>query len=80
MLKPGDYVFLQFGHNDSKQDDTLRYAPAYGAYSDNLRRFIDEVRAKGATPVLLTPVSRRWFKDGVLDAVSYTHLTLPTKA
>lgn len=67
MLKPGDYVFLQFGHNDSKQDDTLRYAPAYGAYSENLRRFIDEVRAKGATPVLLTPVSRRWFKDGVLD-------------
>lgn len=71
-LNEGDYVFLQFGHNDSKQDDTLRYAPAYGAYSDNLRRFIDEVRSKGATPVLLTPVSRRWFKGGVLDENCHT--------
>lgn len=71
-VQPGDYVFIQFGHNDAKQDDTLRYAPAFGAYQDNLREYIDTVRAHGATPVLLTPVSRRWFKDGVLDENCHT--------
>lgn len=71
-LKPGDYVFLQFGHNDAKEDDPVRYAAPWGAYQDNLRRYIDEVRAAGATPVLLTPVSRRWFKGGVLDENCHT--------
>ena len=67
MVRPGDYVFIQFGHNDSKASDPVRYADAYGAYQDNLRRFIDGVREKGGTPVLLTPVARRWFKEGGLD-------------
>ena len=66
-VKPGDYVFIQFGHNDAKVDDPARYAPAFGAYQENLRMFIDKVREKGGTPVLLTPVARRWFKGGVLD-------------
>ncbi|MCC6460857.1 MAG: GDSL family lipase [Saprospiraceae bacterium] len=62
-VRPGDYVFLQFGHNDSKQDDSTRYAPAQTAYRDNLSRFIAEIRAKGAQPVLLTPVVRRNFDE-----------------
>ena len=66
-LQPGDYVFIQFGHNDAKVDDPERYAPAYGAYQQNLRTFIRGAREKGATPVLLTPLARRWFKDGKLD-------------
>ena len=66
-LCPGDYVFIQFGHNDAKKGDPSRYADAWGAYQDNLRLFIDAVRGKGATPVLLTPVARRWFKGGKLD-------------
>ena len=66
-LQPGDYVFIQFGHNDAKEDDPERYAPAFGAYQDNLRTFIRGVREQGATPILLTPVARRWFKDGKLD-------------
>lgn len=66
-VQPGDYVFIQFGHNDSKQSDSTRYAAAFGAYQDNLRLFIDGVRQKGGTPVLLTPVARRWFKEGKLD-------------
>lgn len=66
-VQPGDYVFIQFGHNDSKKDDPARYAPAFGAYQDNLRLFIDGVREKGGIPVLLTPVARRWFKEGKLD-------------
>ena len=66
-VRPGDYVFIQFGHNDSKAGDTTRYAAPFGAYQDNLRRFIDGTREKGGTPVLLTPVARRWFKEGGLD-------------
>jgi DNA sulfur modification protein DndE len=62
-VKPGDFVLLQFGHNDSKTDDSTRYAPAQTAYRDNLIRFIAEIRAKGAQPVLLTPVVRRNFDD-----------------
>ena len=71
-LQPGDYVFIQFGHNDAKADDPERYAPAFGAYEDNLRRFVTGAREKGATPVLLTPVARRWFKDGKLDRNCHT--------
>lgn len=74
-LSAGDYVFIQFGHNDSKQSDPERYAEAFGAYSDNLRLFVDTVRGKGATPVLLTPVSRRWFKENGLDL--YCHGDYP---
>lgn len=59
-LKQGDYVFIQFGHNDESVEKKERYAtpPEYQA---NLERFIGETRAKGAIPVLLTPVSRRKF-------------------
>lgn len=63
QLKAGDYVFIQFGHNDSKQSDTVRYAAAWTDYKANLEKYISEIKAKGATPVLLTPVSRRKF-DG----------------
>ena len=71
-LQPGDFVFIQFGHNDAKADDPERYAPAFGAYQDNLRTFIRGVREKGATPVLLTPLARRWFKGGKLDRNCHT--------
>ncbi|MBQ9463566.1 MAG: pectin esterase [Bacteroidales bacterium] len=66
-VQPGDWVFIEYGHNDSKQSDSTRYAAAFGAYQDNLRTFIDGVREKGGTPVLLTPVARRWFKEAGLD-------------
>ena len=57
-LRPGDYVFIQFGHNDQKQADSARYASPE-QYAANLRRYADETRARGAVPVLLTPVVRR---------------------
>lgn len=65
-LRAGDYVFIQFGHNDQKQHDPTRYASPE-QYADNLRRYIRETRAKGARPVLLTSVVRRHFTDGHLD-------------
>lgn len=64
-LRKGDYVFIQFGHNDQKIKDTTRYS-APGDYAENLRRYVRETRAKGAVPVLLTPVVRRNFVEGVL--------------
>ena len=66
-IQSGDYVFIQFGHNDMKDSDPERFAPAWGEYQDNLRLYVDGVREKGGIPVLLTPVARRWFKHGKLD-------------
>lgn len=62
-LKKGDYVLIQFGHNDSKLDDSVRSAPAHTLYKDNLIRFINDVRSKSANPILITPVMRRKFDD-----------------
>jgi len=59
-LKKGDYVFIQFGHNDQSKEKVDRYTPP-ADYRRNLIRFINEVRQKKATPVLLTPVMRRRF-------------------
>jgi len=66
-MKKGDYLFIQFGHNDAKIADTSRYAAPFGAYQDNLRIFCRTALEKGVTPVVLTPICRRWFNDGVLD-------------
>jgi DNA sulfur modification protein DndE len=60
-LKKGDYVFIEFGHNDEKADKPAVYAAANTDYRNNLIRFIKDVRAKKAFPVLLTPVMRRRF-------------------
>jgi lysophospholipase L1-like esterase len=66
-LQQGDYVFIQFGHNDAKKEDTSRYAEAHTDYKRNLLRFVNNTRSKGATPILLTPMSRRKFDDhGIL--------------
>ncbi len=61
QLQKGDWVFIQFGHNDEKKEDPTRYAAPNTDYKTNLTRFINEVRSKGATPILLTPVMRRRF-------------------
>jgi lysophospholipase L1-like esterase len=63
-LRKGDYVFIQFGHNDSSKDKGERYTPPED-YRRNLVRFVGEVKARGGYPILLTPVMRRRFdKDG----------------
>ena len=63
-LKRGDYVFIQFGHNDESKEKGDRYTPPED-FRKNLIRFISDVRAKDGYPVLLTPVMRRRFdKDG----------------
>lgn len=63
--KEGDYVMIQFGHNDESVEKKERYSTP-DTFKMNLRRFIKETREKKATPILLTPVSRRKFdKDGI---------------
>lgn len=64
-LQPGDWVIIQFGHNDQKVDKPEVGAPAHTTYRKNLLRFINEARAKSACPVLATSVvRRRWDGDG----------------
>jgi DNA sulfur modification protein DndE len=62
-LRPVDYVMIQFGHNDQKITDSTRYADPHGAYQRNLQCFVNESRAKGAQPILITPVMRRCFDE-----------------
>ena len=59
-LKPGDYVIIQFGHNDEK-NDSLRHTVPGGSFDDNLRRFVRETRLRKATPILMNAVVRRNF-------------------
>lgn len=64
-LAPGDFLFIQFGHNDEKQNDPSRYADPFGAYKNNLRKMIEVARNRGAIPLLITSVARRLFSlDG----------------
>lgn len=66
-LKKGDYVFIEFGHNDEKIEDPIRYTNPHTAYRYNLIKFVKETRTKGAIPILLTSIARRNFNDkGVL--------------
>lgn len=65
-LKAGDYVFIQFGHNDEKNQDSTRYTEPFSTYKKNLERFVRETREKGATPILFTSIVRRKFESGML--------------
>lgn len=60
-IKPGDYVIIQFGHNDEKTNDVTRGTAPFGDYTTNLVRFIRESRERRATPLLATPTARRKF-------------------
>jgi|SRR6476469_2960040 len=86
MLKPGDYVMMQFGHNEGSKPDTSRSGyrgvlrgigedsvklnwkdgtvETVYTYGHYLRKFIDEARSKGATPIVLSMIPRNEWKDG----------------
>ncbi len=63
-VKKGDYVFIQFGHNDASSRPERH--TSYSEYEQNLIKMIDDTRQKGATPVLLTSVVMRTFYKGSL--------------
>ena len=58
------YIFIQFGHND--QPGKPGRSTTLPEFSENLRRYVSEVREAGATPVLVTPLTRRSFKENRL--------------
>lgn len=60
LIKPGDYVFIQFGHNDEKPQPERHTDPG-STFDDNLRKFVRETRALGGIPVLFNSVARRNF-------------------
>ena len=72
----GDYYLIQFGHNDQKPD-AARHTDAQGSFKDTLERYIADVRAIGAVPVLVTSLSRRTFRDGhvIEDLKDYAQAT-----
>ena len=82
-LKPGDYVFIQFGHNDEKQngldtdenDSTARGTNPWSQYQKYLKLYVNEVRERGAIPILFTPVVRRYFNGNSLTQKAQHNLS-----
>jgi len=65
LVKRGDYLFIQYGHNDEKEKG--EGVGAFTTYKADLKRFVDGARQRGGIPVLITPVQRRTFdKDGAI--------------
>ena len=62
QMGKGDFLLIQFGHNDEKADP-LRHTEPFGSYPENLRFFIREASARGTHPVLVTPIARRLFDE-----------------
>lgn len=73
QIKPGDYVFVEFGHNDQKQKGPDK--GPYKSFTKSLREFITQARSKGANPVFVTPTQRRSFGDN--GKIQDTHGEFP---
>ncbi len=66
VIGEGDVLLIQFGHNDGK-DDPERHTSPWTTYAETLKRYLDGARERGAHPVLVTPIARRYFDaDGLL--------------
>lgn len=73
-LSRGDVLLIQFGHNDEKAEDPTRYNEPAQAFPQWLMRYVALARAKGATPILITPLARRKFERGSkIDQLLDTH-------
>jgi lysophospholipase L1-like esterase len=75
QMKRGDYLFLQFGHNDSKTAWPQTYVEPSSTYKAYLKAYIAEARLRGATPVLVTSMQRRQFDDA--GRIRNSHGTYP---
>lgn len=71
-MHKGDFLFIQFGHNDEKQADPARYTDPDGEYVENLTRFVNAARNKGATPVFITPLTRRLYREPGMSHAAYS--------
>ncbi len=71
-IREGDFLFIQFGHNDEKLEDPARYTDPFGEYQVNLEKFITVARNRQAVPLLITPLTRRRFNEnGVFEGHSH---------
>ncbi len=61
QIRPGDYVIIQFGHNDEKIKSPDRYTIPGSTFDENLKKFVNETREKGGTPILMNSIVRRNF-------------------
>jgi len=67
IMEEGDFLFIQFGHNDEKPDEE-RHTDPDTTFPEYLMKYVSAAREKGAVPVLITPLSRRLFKeDGTIE-------------
>lgn len=73
LMKKGDYIFMEFGHNDQKEKRAG--SGAFYNYAYALKQFVDEARAKGVTPVFVTPTQRRSFDAN--GKIKETHANYP---
>ncbi|WP_051687140.1 rhamnogalacturonan acetylesterase [Microbulbifer sp. HZ11] len=73
-LQADDYVVIQFGHNDESEHKKDRYTTPQ-QYKENLSQFINDVRKAGAEPILMSPITRRYF-DGE-NTIKHTHPYAP---
>lgn len=73
QMKKGDYMFIEFGHNDQKLKGPGK--GAYYSFASNLKYFVDVVRAKGGIPVFVTPTQRRSFDNS--GKIQETHEDYP---
>lgn len=64
-IQPGDILLIQFTHNDTS-DLVWRHTDPHTSFVNNLSIFVDTARLRGAIPVLLTPIPRRWWREGRL--------------
>ncbi|MDX6183631.1 rhamnogalacturonan acetylesterase [Flavobacterium sp. Fl-77] len=78
-LQKGDYVFIEFGHNDEKINDSTRFTNPHTSYRYNLIKFVKESREKGAIPVLLSSIARRDFNEKGVLVPSHVEYTLETR-
>lgn len=72
QIQPGDYVIIQFGHNDEKNKDARRYTVPGGSFDENLKKFVNETREKGGTPILMNAIVRRNFPQNNGDVAEDT--------
>ena len=76
-VKPGDFVVIQFGHNDQKRHTQFylekRWSDPKGLFREIVREWVAEVRAKGATPILASPIRRATFDRDGKRLVDFTH-------
>jgi pectinesterase len=77
-IKKGDYVFIQFGHNDEKPD-TARHTDPETTFRNNLKRFVNETRDKGGIPVLFNSIARRNFVNDHLEDTHGRYREVPAE-